>query len=66
MYKKIEIVASADGQRKTRKTVCILIRKDREKRTFVVSVIHSKHGKWKLSKKFAKSSYLLEMIENSK
>lgn len=35
--KKTEIVGNADGQRKRRKAICILIRKDAATQTFAVS-----------------------------
>lgn len=41
-----------------------LIRKDRVTQAFAVSTINSNHGKQKLSKKFVKSPYSLEI--NSK
>ena len=39
---------NADGQRKRRKAVCILIRKDTATQTIAVSTINSSHGKRKL------------------
>ena len=43
--KKTEIVGNADGQRKRRKAICILIRKDAATQTFAVTKKTSNHGK---------------------
>lgn len=43
----------------------LLIRKDTATQAFAVSTINSNHGKWKLSKKFVKCPYSLEITKNS-